>query len=65
METQNNESSRQDKRKQLFLSQVELLKTFRSRNAIDGRQYEVSYNGLIEKMKITEAELREWGVDRS
>ena len=49
-----------DKRKYLFLKQVDMLNTFRARNAISKEQYEISYRGLISKMGITEQELQEW-----
>ena len=49
-----------DKRKYLFLKQVDMLNTFRERNAISKEQYDISYCGLISKMGITEQELQEW-----
>ena len=56
-ETQISES---DKRKFLFLRQVETLNTFLSNGAINKAQYDFSYNGLVTKMKISEEELSEW-----
>ena len=56
-ETQISES---DKRKFLFLRQVETLNTFLSNGAINKSQYDFSYNGLVTKMKISEEELSEW-----
>lgn len=49
-----------DKRKYLFLKQIATLNAFRERNAISQEQYDISYNGLISKMKITDKELKEW-----
>lgn len=49
-----------EKRKYLFLKQIQTLKAFRERNAISKEQYDMSYNGLISKMEITEKELKEW-----
>ena len=49
-----------EKRKYLFLKQIQTLKAFRERNAISKEQYDISYNGLITKMEITEKELQEW-----
>lgn len=49
-----------EKRKYLFLKQVNTLNAFQERNAISKEQYDISYNGLISKMEITEEELREW-----
>ena len=49
-----------EKRKYLFLKQIHTLKAFRERNAISKEQYDISYNGLISKMEITEKELKEW-----
>ena len=43
----------------LFKNQKELLDTFVSRDAISKEQYDISLNGLIEKMKITKEELKE------
>ena len=52
--------SADEKRKYLFLKQIHTLKAFRERNAISKEQYDISYNGLISKMEITEKELKEW-----
>lgn len=52
--------SAEEKRKYLFLKQIDMLNTFRKRNAISKEQYDISYNGLLSKMKITEKELQEW-----
>ena len=52
--------SENEKRKYLFLKQVNTLNAFRERNAISKEQYEISYYGLISKMKITDEELQEW-----
>ena len=49
-----------EKRKYLFLKQIATLNAFRERNAISKEQYDISYNGLISKMKITDKELKEW-----
>lgn len=51
--------SENEKRKYLFLKQVNTLNAFRERNAISKEQYEISYYGLISKMKITDEELQE------
>ena len=53
-------STNDEKRKYLFLKQIATLKAFRDRNAISKEQYDISYNGLITKMNITEQELQEW-----
>ena len=47
----------------LFKNQKELLDTFVSRDAISKEQYEISLNGLIEKMHITQEELEEINKD--
>ena len=49
-----------EKRKYLFLKQISTIKSFRERNAISQEQYDISYNGLITTMCITEKELQEW-----
>lgn len=54
------ELSDADKRKYLFLKQINTLNAFRERNAISEEQYDISYNGLITKMEITDNELQEW-----
>ena len=53
----------EEKRKYLFLKQVGMLNSFRDRNAISKEQYNISYDGLISKMGITEKELTEWLSD--
>ena len=53
-------STNEEKRKYLFLKQIATLKAFQDRNAISKEQYDVSYNGLVTKMGITEQELQEW-----
>ena len=57
------ELSDAEKRKYLFLKQINTLNAFRERNAISKEQYDISYNGLISKMGITEKELTEWFSD--
>lgn len=52
--------SEKEKRKYLFLKQINTLNSFRERNAISKEQYDISYNGLISKMGITDKELKEW-----
>lgn len=52
--------SEEDKRKYLFLRQVETLEGFLANGAISRAQYEFSYSGLVTKMNITEKELSEW-----
>lgn len=52
--------SAEEKRKYLFLKQIAMLNSFRERNAISKGQYDISYDGLISKMEITEQELSEW-----
>ena len=44
----------------MFLKQIATLNSFRERNAISKEQYEMSCNGLVSKMGITERELKEW-----
>ena len=57
---QNTKIKENDKRKFLFLRQVETLNTFLSNGAINKAQYDISYNGLVTKMNISEEELSEW-----
>ena len=57
------ELSESEKRKYLFLKQINTLNAFRERNAISKEQYDISYNGLISKMGRTEKELTEWLSD--
>lgn len=52
--------SEKEKRKYLFLKQVATLNSFRERNAISEEQFNVSYRGLISKMRITNEELQDW-----
>ena len=54
------ELSESKKRKYLFLKQINTLNAFRERNAISKEQYDISYYGLVTKMKITDKELQEW-----
>ena len=49
--------------KYLFLKQIATLNLFKERNAISREQYDISYNGLVSKMEITEEELQEWLKD--
>ena len=53
-------STNDERRKYLFLKQIATLKAFRERNVISKEQYDISYNGLVTKMNITEQELQEW-----
>ena len=53
------ELSESEKRKYLFLKQINTLNAFRERNAISKEQYDISYYGLVSKMKITDKELLE------
>ena len=46
-----------EKRKYLFLRQVETLDSFLANGAISRKQYDFSYSGLVTKMNITEKEL--------
>lgn len=55
--------SDKEKRKYLFVKQIATLNSFKERNAISREQYDISYNGLISKMEITEEELRDWLSD--
>ena len=54
------ELSENEKRKYLFLKQINTLNAFRERNAISKEQYDISYNGLVTKMEITDKELKGW-----
>ena len=56
------ELSENEKRKYLFLKQINTLNAFRERNAISKELYDMSYNVLITKMEITDKELKEWLV---
>lgn len=50
----------ENKRKYLFLRQVETLDSFLKNGAISRAQYDFSYFGLVTKMNVTEEELAEW-----
>ena len=50
----------ENKRKYLFLRQVEMLNGFLETGAISRAQYDFSYNGLVTKMNVTNNELAEW-----
>ena len=50
----------ENKRKYLFLRQVETLDGFLKNGAISRAQYVFSYNGLVTKMNITRDELSAW-----
>ena len=52
--------SEDEKQKYLFLKQMNTPNSFRERNAISKEQYDISYNGLVSKMGITDEELKEW-----
>lgn len=41
--------SESEKRKYLFLKQINILNAFRERNAISKEQYDISYNGTYIK----------------
>ena len=62
MSEQNNFSNNeiQNKRKYLFLRQVEMLEGFLKNGAINRAQYDFSYSGLVTKMNVTDEELSEW-----
>ena len=49
-----------DKKKYLFLKQLETLDSFLKNGAISRAQYDFSYNGLVTKMNISDKELKEW-----
>ena len=49
-----------DKKKFLFLKQLETLDSFLKNGAISRAQYDFSYNGLVTKMNISDTELEEW-----
>lgn len=49
-----------DKKKYLFLKQLETLDSFLKNGAISRAQYDFSYNGLVTKMNISDKELEEW-----
>ena len=44
----------------LFLKQTKTLDTLKEHGAISDAQYDISYNGLVTKMHITQNELKEW-----
>ena len=50
----------ENKRKYLFLRQVETLDGFLKNGAISRAQYDFSYSGLVTKMNITRDELSAW-----
>ena len=50
----------ENKRKYLFLRQVEMLDGFLKTGAITRAQYDFSYSGLVTKMNITAKELCDW-----
>lgn len=52
--------SANDKRKYLFLRQVDTLDGFLKTGAISRAQYDFSYQGLVTKMNITDGELEAW-----
>ena len=62
MDTEYNaaQSVSSDKRRYLFIRQVETLNSFLANGAISRAQYDFSYRGLVTKMNITEDELSEW-----
>ena len=47
-------------KKYLFLKQVHTIKTLKEHGAISEQQYDISYNGLVTKMHVTQNELKEW-----
>ena len=49
-----------EQKKFLFLKQVHTLDTLKEHGAISEAQYDISYNGLVTKMGISEEELKEW-----
>ena len=49
-----------EQKRYLFLKQVRTLKTLKAHGAISDRQYDISYNGLVTKMGVTQSELDEW-----
>ena len=53
-----------DKKKYLFLKQLETLDSFLKNGAISRAQYDFSYNGLVTKMNISDAEIAEWLSER-
>ena len=54
-----------EQRKFLFLKQIHTLDTLKEHGAISKEQYDISYNGLVAKMGITEKELKEWTLKES
>lgn len=54
-----------EQKKFLFLKQTHTLDTLKAHGAISKEQYDISYNGLVTKMHITEEELKEWTVKES
>ena len=55
METEKGFTDREDKKKQLFLNQKQLLDTFLEHGAISQAQYDKSLGDLILKMGIRES----------
>ncbi len=49
-----------EQKKFLFLKQIKTLETLKEHGAISEQQYDISYNGLINKMHIKDDELKEW-----
>lgn len=49
-----------EQKKFLFLKQIHTLDTLKEHGAISKEQYDISYNGLVTKMGISEEELKEW-----
>jgi hypothetical protein len=49
-----------DRRKYLFLRQIETLDGFLKNGAISRAQYDLSYTGLVTKMNISDDELADW-----
>ncbi len=49
-----------EQKKYLFLKQVHTIKTLKEHGAISAEQFDISYNGLVSKMHVTQQELKEW-----
>jgi len=47
-----------DSKAKLFLQQKQLLDTFLEHKAINQAQYDVSYNGLIQKMGFSDEDIK-------
>ena len=54
-----------EQKKFLFLKQIHTLDTLKEHGAISKEQYDISYNGLVTKMGISEEELKEWTAKES